>query len=38
MVEYKNQNWVKNGKIWVNVRMKIRLHFGFFMVEKSGET
>ena len=32
--EYKNKNWVKNGKKWVNIKMKIRLNCGFFMVKK----
>ena len=29
MEEYKNENWVKNGKKWLNIRMKIMLNFGF---------
>ena len=28
MGEYKNENWVKNGKKWVNIRMKIWINFG----------
>ena len=29
MRKYKNENWVKNGKKWVNITIKIRLNFGF---------
>ena len=28
MREYKNENWVKNGKKWVNIRMEIVANFG----------
>ena len=27
--KYKTKNWIKNGKKWVNIRIKIRLNFGF---------
>ena len=37
MGEYKNENWVKNGKKWVNLRMKIGTNFGFLMVKKWGK-
>ena len=29
MVEYKNENWVQNGKKWINMRIKIETNFGF---------
>ena len=29
MRKYKNENWIKNGRKWVNKRIKIRLNFGF---------
>ena len=38
MGKYKNENWVKKGKKWVNIRIKIRLNFGFFMVKKCENT
>ena len=30
MGKYENENWVKNGEGWVNIRMEIKLNFGFF--------
>ena len=37
MGKYKNENWVKNGKKWVNIRIKIRLNFGVFYGGKVGK-
>ena len=37
MGKYENENWVKNGGGWVNIRMEIKLNFGFFDGKKSGE-
>ena len=37
MREYKNENWVKNDKKWLNIRMKIGTNFGFFDGKKWGK-
>ena len=29
-----NENYVKNGKNWANIRIKIKLNFVFFMMKK----
>ena len=30
MREYKNENWAKNGKKWLNIKMEIEKKFVFF--------
>ena len=27
--KYKNENWVRKGKKWVNIKVKIKTNFGF---------
>ena len=36
MVKYKNKNYFKNGKNWVNIKIKIKLNYQVFMVKKCG--
>ena len=36
MGEYKNENQVKNGQKWVNIRMKIGTNFWALMIKKWG--
>ena len=37
MGEYKNENYVKNGKKWANIRMKNGTNFEFFDGKKVGK-
>ena len=34
MGEYKNENWIKKGKKWVNIRKEIETNFWALMVNK----